>query len=422
VNASIATHILLGIIQSKCPQILFQPRNPKHSQDTPVLSIWKVRDFLRRELNWTVRWSTKAGQKLPVSWEELCEKTFFQFVTTILKEDIHQSLLINLDQTGIILIPGGTQRTYDEKGIHQVALHGKEEKRAFTVVLITSANGSVLSVQAVWKGKSERSLPSLAVDKSRRTEAESAGFRFVLNAKNHWSNLDTMQQLITNIILPYRQRMITKYHLSSMAKVILYWDCWKVHWSEAMRNWVKENYSSWLILIFVPAGCTGVFQPCDVGLQRVFKHHIQLAAGEFFVEEVKKQLDRGNTPEEIRICDKIGPLRNQTPGWLLDSVNYLNHPDREQLHLKAWKNCKVKNWNLSWESLTTGEAGRSFWRLLSEIRSAITGDNAVGGNDLESEQESENIIDGDDVPLDVLEEAVHHGPHREPVVFPTGYR
>jgi len=166
VNVSIARHILLGIIQSKCPQILSQPRNLKHSQDSPVLSIWTVRDFLRRELNWTVRCSTKAGQKLPVNWEELCEKTFFRFVTTILKEDIHQSLLINLDQTGIILIPGGTQCTYDEKGIRQVALYEKEEKWAFTVVLITSANGLVLSVQAVWKGKSERFLPALAVDKS----------------------------------------------------------------------------------------------------------------------------------------------------------------------------------------------------------------------------------------------------------------
>jgi hypothetical protein len=115
-------------------------------------------------------------------------------------------------------------------------VYGKEEKRAFTVLLITSANGSVLSVQAVWKGKSERSLASLAIDKSRRTEAESAGFRIVLNAKNHWSNLNTMQQLITDIILSYCQRMITKYHLSPMAKAILYWDCWKVHRSEAMRN------------------------------------------------------------------------------------------------------------------------------------------------------------------------------------------
>lgn len=77
VNASITRHILLGIIQSKCPQLLSQPRNPKHSQHTPVVSIWTVRDFLRAELNWTVRCSTKADQKLPVNWEELCEKTFF---------------------------------------------------------------------------------------------------------------------------------------------------------------------------------------------------------------------------------------------------------------------------------------------------------------------------------------------------------
>jgi hypothetical protein len=117
-------------------------------------------------LNWTARCSKKAGPKLPVSWDDLCEMTFFRFFTTIPTADIHQSLLINLDQTGIILIPGGTQRTYNEKGICQRDLYGKEETRTVTVVLITSANGSVLSLQDVWKGKSERSQLSVAVDKT----------------------------------------------------------------------------------------------------------------------------------------------------------------------------------------------------------------------------------------------------------------
>jgi hypothetical protein len=101
---------------------------------------------------------------------------------------------------------------------------------------------------------------------------------------------------------------------------------------------------------------------------------------------VKNQLERGKTPEEIQIGDTIALLRNQILGWLLDSVIYINHPDHEQLHFKAWKNCKVKNCNLSWESFASAEEGRTFLRLSSEIRSAITGNNAVAGNDLESEE------------------------------------
>ncbi|KAG0124721.1 hypothetical protein HOY82DRAFT_456888, partial [Tuber indicum] len=54
-------------------------------------------------------------------------------------------------------------------------------------------------------------------------------------------------------------------------------DCRKVYRSSAMLEWLPETYK-WLVVIFLPAGCTGILQPCDVGLQRVYKHHIKLAA------------------------------------------------------------------------------------------------------------------------------------------------
>lgn len=49
-----------------------------------------------------------------------------------------------MDQTGVVLVPGGNEKTYEIKGSSQVPLHGKKEKRAFTAVLLISAAGEVL--------------------------------------------------------------------------------------------------------------------------------------------------------------------------------------------------------------------------------------------------------------------------------------
>lgn len=96
---------------------------------------------------------------------------------------IDATLLVNVDQTSVVLIPGGNDRTYDEKGIKQVGAIGKDKKRAFTAVLAISAEGRLLPTQSIWKGKTEQSLPSYKT--SQRKEAEDKGHRFVAREKSH---------------------------------------------------------------------------------------------------------------------------------------------------------------------------------------------------------------------------------------------
>jgi len=135
VNASIARIIIPGFIAQRCPTLL---DSMPHGDDAPVFSIWITCRFLKRELNWVVHFGTKAAQKHSSSWITDCEKTFFRLSFTILNENIPPSIVVNADQTGVILVPGGTQWTYEEQGVKQVLIHEKEEKRAFTAVLATS--------------------------------------------------------------------------------------------------------------------------------------------------------------------------------------------------------------------------------------------------------------------------------------------
>ncbi len=94
---------------------------------------------------------------------------------------------MNIDQTGVVLVPGANDATYEIKRAKQVAIHGKEEKRAFTAVLSGSCKGKVLSVQSVWKGVTSVSLPT----KNASQEAFAACSRFAFNRDTHWSSFTT---------------------------------------------------------------------------------------------------------------------------------------------------------------------------------------------------------------------------------------
>lgn len=159
-------------------------------------------------------------KSFPDDWLEKCQKCFFRFVYTASKENIHQSMIVNADQTGIVLVPGGDDPTYEPKGSKQVLIHGKDEKRAFTCVTSVTGTAQVLATQSVWKGKTQQSRPTL---ESLHT-AYNLGHSFTSNPNKHWSSFDTTKEWIQDILLPYRERMIAKYSLDKKAKMILYLD------------------------------------------------------------------------------------------------------------------------------------------------------------------------------------------------------
>jgi hypothetical protein len=78
-----------------------------------------------------------------------------------------------------------------------------------------------------------------------------------------------------------------------------------------------------IILDFVPGGTTGVWQACDVGVQRIFKHSLKRSYHEDVVAAVLKQLD---DEVDIKIDKKLGVLRDQSVLWLWKAYQTLNDP------------------------------------------------------------------------------------------------
>lgn len=138
-----------------------------------------------------------------------------------------------------------------------------------------------------------------------------------------------------NIIVPYFKTQKKALGLPEAQKAIWQIDVWSVHRSKTFRDWMKTYHSN-IIIHFVPAGCTGVFQQCDVGIQRIMKHSLKRSCHRDIVEEVLAQVDSGQV--DITVSKTVGILHDRTVSWLWDAYTTLNKPiivKKVRLHYKV---------------------------------------------------------------------------------------
>jgi hypothetical protein len=103
-------------------------------------------------------------------------------------------------------------------------------------------------------------------------------------------------------------------------------NCWSVHCSKEFLTWMGR-YHPTIIVIFIPAGLTSLFQPCDVGFQRLFKHSLKLSSHDDIVQEVLAQLKQGVSVCDVIIDSTLKVVHNRTIHWLWVAFKALNKPD-----------------------------------------------------------------------------------------------
>ena len=105
-------------------------------------------------------------------------------------------LVVGFDQIGSYILPSsGT--TFTERGSRQVNIVAKDEKRAYTLLVASTPEGTFLLFQQVWAGASPQSLPS--TNAQGMAEAHANGFDFTFAKSNkkgsHFSTLKTMKEV-----------------------------------------------------------------------------------------------------------------------------------------------------------------------------------------------------------------------------------
>ncbi|KAG2343785.1 hypothetical protein BDR05DRAFT_883749, partial [Suillus weaverae] len=283
--------IIVNILHHELPNIFLMAA--KDGSMFKCSDSW-VKAFLYDHLQYTIHQGTRAAQKLPPN----VDNQFLPLSLTI-RDDVipYPEFLVNIDQTNVIYQPA-KGCTYEHIGLKQVAIVGQEEKKcAFTLLVGISAAGDLLAFHIVHDGKSKHSLPS--PNAPCYNEALELKFQFVFsNIDTYCATFETMCTYVTGILVPFWIEKKQQQGVPLNQPCILQLNCWSVHCSLAFRTWLDINYE-WIHYQFVPAGTTGVAQPCDVGIQRPLKLAIKELQHEDIVTETLTQLMAGRTADEI---------------------------------------------------------------------------------------------------------------------------
>lgn len=110
---------------------------------------------LLRRVGFVKRMGITSVKQIHTDFDEIKKKYVEKVSNVVTKFQIPDSLIINWDQTGCHLIPGGDW-TIDQRGAQQVSITGLDDNRQITLLLAINKSGSLLSLQLIYAGKSDR--------------------------------------------------------------------------------------------------------------------------------------------------------------------------------------------------------------------------------------------------------------------------
>jgi hypothetical protein len=101
----------------------------------------------------------------------------------------------------------------------------------------------------------------------------------------------------------------------------------------------------WIHICFVPANRTGLFQPCDVGIQRVLKLAIRRSALKDIVNDTMQQLKGGVEPGKVVFEKRLPIIQDHSVGWLVNAYEAINNRElvekviQPYTYLKSFPKC-----------------------------------------------------------------------------------
>jgi hypothetical protein len=326
VNSIVAASIMHSVISLRAPHLL----------ERMGLSRRWVRQWLRCKCGFTYKKATTSGQKLPTDWEKQVERMIDRAAGVVSVHKVaHPSLVINWDQSAVILMPTPVYSYHSKKDKH-VSVAGQDEKRQITAVVAGTLSGEVLPLQLIFTGQDsntqkKQAVPSLSSPLS--THIIQDGWDLT-QTHNHWSSLQSMLDYVQKIIDPWVAKKRVE-HQCPDSHALLLFDCWSVHKSQDFMDWMREERPHYHI-VFIPAGCTGKAQPADVIMQRPFKCEISKRFLQWTTETLTSQLKTNISEIPDLLIDKRMPvLKPLLVQWAWDSWNLLR--ERREMLVKGWK-------------------------------------------------------------------------------------
>ena len=233
-------------------------------------------------------------------WLETRMQYLHDIVPAVVSHSIPDELIINTDQTPSKYVPTANV-TMAEKNLKHVARKGANKKRGITVMLGECLSGKILPMQLIYKGKTNRSLPSVKFP---------AGFALTYYEK-HWSNEKETLNFIQDILCPYIKDVKERLGLDVSQKSLLLWDACKAQSTNSVIEKLDELN---IECVMAPKNMTHLLQPLDLTANSAMKKMESREISEYFTTCITNELlkDPGKDVTIIDVNLKVINLKAKT--------------------------------------------------------------------------------------------------------------
>jgi hypothetical protein len=308
----------------------------------------------------SLRKGTQAARHLPANFEQIKHLHILRFVWLVSLYGLQPCFVFNLDETGVRFMPL-KGKTWGEKGAKQISITGLDDKRQFTAFPIINAAGELCGhVQLTWQGTTLASCPKSACQTIYSNTLTHHA------TKSHWSTPTTVEAHVDDL---YESYFLPKCKALGLKPAVTYWMiCWDVyssHREKALlaRLKIKSVPSLFLhsvycflvqyrfhpllifcrypmlIVLFIPASCTGELQPLDVGFNGPWKTWITHFACLWLAGDIRRQLASNPDPTKVRVGMKKSDLVEPFCGWIADATSVMK--DKNAMLLRCWEKTGV---------------------------------------------------------------------------------
>lgn len=246
--------------------------------------------------------TTKSTPKMSDEVFQGVKTRFLKQVSSVSKlTSIPESLMINIDQTGIKLVPTGDW-TMAASGSKRVEVAGLNDKRQITATFGASLDGTFLPMQVLYQGKTDRSYPKFVFPD---------GFD-IFHTPNHWVNEVTCLGFFEKIVFPYIDKVRRAMEAPNQ-KALLIMDNFSGQTTDDILEKLKEKG---IVLVMVPANTTDRLQPLDVSVNKSAKDFLRERFRTWYAEQVEKQLQAGVEATAVTVNMGMPVMKELGAKWL----------------------------------------------------------------------------------------------------------
>jgi hypothetical protein len=279
---------------------------------------WCKRFWKRHNLS-SRKGTSKMRETIPAEFEAKRESYLRIGGQIFALHDIPRDLWVNFDETSVKLI-NTANRTRAPQGARRIRLIGiGNDKACLTLGLGIAGGSECLPWQAIWPGKTSRCLP---------TGPPPPGC-IMTYTPSHWQTPATYVEYIRKVLIPWKTRKIVELGLDPLTQ----WTLLKhdLHYSHKAPEVLELCAQNNIAVLFVPGGCTDIFQELDCVANLPFKRGMRKSFRNYLHCSLQAWVDAGKASAEWEPDLSRATMKEMMTAFVEAGMDALRTPEMREV-------------------------------------------------------------------------------------------